>query len=30
MINFMFCEFLPQNKNVELQDEGKKKTVYPY
>ena len=26
MINFMFCEFLPQNKNVELQEEGKKKT----
>ena len=25
MINFMFCEFLPQNKNVELQEEGKKK-----
>lgn len=31
MINFMFSEFLPQNKNVELQEEGKKKkTVSPY
>lgn len=30
MINFMFCEFLPQNKNVELQEEGKKKTISPY
>lgn len=32
MINFMFCEFLPQNKNAELQEERKKKkkTVSPY
>ena len=29
MINFMFSEFLPQNKNVELQEE-EKKTVSSY
>ena len=28
MINFMFSEFLPQNKNVELQEEEKKKRLF--
>lgn len=30
MINFMFCEFAPQNKNAELQEERKKKDCFSY